>query len=184
MGLVNLGGVLSGFNRQVGGLFDDVTGGHLAFERSLLSSQIARDWMERMSNSAHQRQVADLRAAGLNPILSVRGQGAPVPSASAAAGQSSAGQGIQALSSFIPQMRAVSTAASVAKSQVNANNAAATRDLANAKLAQSRTNIRTDIGADADSARRHIQKNISTGAKAIKRTFDKVESVRIVTGKH
>ena len=37
-----------------------------------------------MSNTAHQREVKDLRSAGLNPILSARGAGAPVGSSAAA----------------------------------------------------------------------------------------------------
>lgn len=41
--------------------------------QNLAEAQRNRDFQERLAGSAHQRQINDLKAAGLNPILSVTG---------------------------------------------------------------------------------------------------------------
>jgi len=94
----SMGGLASGFMSYLGAQEANRSNSQMAdasnqFGRE--SAQIQMNYQERMANSAHQRQIADLKKAGLNPLLSGTG-GATSPSGASASSSAATAENVVA----------------------------------------------------------------------------------------
>lgn len=92
------GGGLGSF---LGGVGLEAAGSLLSSGLNMYQANKQMKWQERMSNTAWQRQVADMRAAGINPMLAVsKGSGASTPQGASGQTSNPFSSGVDAVTAY------------------------------------------------------------------------------------
>lgn len=139
----------------------DVFGGFSANSSARSAAKVQRHWEERMSNTAIQRRAADLKAAGLNPLLAT-GQAASVPEVAPAQTFRSGQETAHAFSSAGQALAQLGLQKQQVASQVALNASLSTKAASEANQAEAQADYQRAITPGAASAQSaDIQEKLS-----------------------
>lgn len=169
------GAIALGIGNLLGSVFGGISQAQSQESANNANISIAnrnRDFQEYMSNTAFQRGVADMRRAGLNPVLAAGQGGASTPSGSGATVQ--AANPLSGLADGISG--GVSTALSVAEKVQGIDNAQKDASLTEAQTVSEGVKNKLTANSAAEAAARTEQMRTQLPTVQAKARFDKKQT--------